>query len=85
MSIVSFVLVIFLLLSFAILPADKSQRHYLSVGLLIAVCFIEVCPTPNFLFHSLDMADIELLAVFHRPSGHQAGPMLQRHHAQGHA
>jgi hypothetical protein len=33
-SVASFVLCCFVLLSYAVLPAEKSHRHYLNVGLL---------------------------------------------------
>lgn len=42
LSTFSLVLCIFLLLSFAILPPEKSHRHYLSVGLLFPVLFISL-------------------------------------------
>ncbi|KAF2500413.1 hypothetical protein BU16DRAFT_556883 [Lophium mytilinum] len=42
LSILSLLLCLFLLLSFALLPPEKTQRHYLSVGLLFPVLFISL-------------------------------------------
>ncbi|KAF2115876.1 hypothetical protein BDV96DRAFT_492688, partial [Lophiotrema nucula] len=42
LSILSVILCLFLLLSFAILPPEKTHRHYLSVGLLFPVLFISL-------------------------------------------
>ena len=33
-----------LLLSYVILPVEKTSRHYLSVGLVVALCLIQVTP-----------------------------------------
>jgi uncharacterized BrkB/YihY/UPF0761 family membrane protein len=43
LAIPSLVACVFLLLSFAVLPKEKSHRHYMSVGLLISVVLLEVC------------------------------------------
>ncbi|PSN67167.1 hypothetical protein BS50DRAFT_588169 [Corynespora cassiicola Philippines] len=42
LSILSVILCLFLLLSFAVLPAEQTHRHYLSVGLLFPVLFISL-------------------------------------------
>ncbi|KAF2657961.1 hypothetical protein K491DRAFT_565293, partial [Lophiostoma macrostomum CBS 122681] len=42
LSILSVILCCFLLLSFAVLPASHTHRHYLSVGLLFPVLFISL-------------------------------------------
>jgi hypothetical protein len=42
LSILSVVLCLFLLVSFAVLPPEASHRHYLSVGLLFPVLFISL-------------------------------------------
>jgi hypothetical protein len=42
LSILSVVLCSFLLLSFLVLPAAQSHRHYLSIGLLIPVLLISL-------------------------------------------
>ncbi|KAF2000061.1 hypothetical protein P154DRAFT_395386, partial [Amniculicola lignicola CBS 123094] len=42
LSILSVILCVFLLLSFAVLPPEKTHRHYLSVGLLVPVLMISL-------------------------------------------
>ena len=31
-----------LLLSFIVLPVQKTNRHYLTIGLVVAICFLQV-------------------------------------------
>lgn len=31
-----------LLISYFVLPAEKTSRHYLTVGMVVAVCFLQV-------------------------------------------
>lgn len=42
-SVVSTVACLFLLVSWAVLPVDKTFRHYLSISLTTAVVFMNVC------------------------------------------
>lgn len=42
-NLAAFVLSVYLLLSFAVLPIKYTHRHYLSVCVTIGVVFIEVC------------------------------------------
>ena len=42
-NVAAFVAVVFLLLSYSILPVKWTQRHYLSICLVIGVIFMEVC------------------------------------------
>ena len=32
-----------LLLSYLVLPVERTSRHYLTVGLVLAICLIQVC------------------------------------------
>lgn len=41
-NIVALALSVFMLLSFAILPADKTRRHYLNVCLLVGIVFLQL-------------------------------------------
>lgn len=41
-AVVSTVCTVFLLLSWAILPVEKTNRHYMSIGLTVGVVFMNV-------------------------------------------
>lgn len=43
LNVVGLVCTVFLLLSFAVLPVEKTHRHYLSICLVIAIIIMHVC------------------------------------------
>jgi hypothetical protein len=43
LNVVGLVCTVFLLLSFAVLPVEKTHRHYLSICLVIAIVIMQVC------------------------------------------
>jgi hypothetical protein len=45
-AVASTVCCVFLLLSWAVLPVDKTYRHYLSICLTMGVVFMNVCSLP---------------------------------------
>jgi hypothetical protein len=64
LSILSVTLCSFLLLSFLVLPAAQSHRHYLSIGLLIPVLLISlsfaipVSTNPDYCYDTITPSDM---------------------------
>lgn len=52
LNVVGLVCTVFLLLSFAVLPVEKTHRHYLSICLVIAIVIMQVCCTLDLVFVS---------------------------------
>jgi hypothetical protein len=48
-AVVSTICCVFLMLSWAFLPVEKTARHYLSIGLTIAVVFMNVSDSQGLL------------------------------------
>lgn len=58
LNIIGIVCCVLLLLSYLVLPADKSSRHYLSVGLVISLCLIQVFPADSSFWTIVMLNDI---------------------------
>lgn len=53
LNVVGLVLLVFLLISFVLLPAEKTRRHYLSYCLIIAAIFMAVSETSQVLLERI--------------------------------
>ena len=67
-----------LLLSYIVLPADKTNRHYLSVGLVISLCLIQVYRFESDRGHLMLMIKVGL----HHSFGCKTGRVLRRGYAK---
>ena len=60
-AVASTVCCVFLLLSWIILPVDKTHRHYLSLCLTTAVIFMNVSIRPLTPYYHVEFRDIDML------------------------
>lgn len=67
-----------LLLSYIVLPTEKTNRHYLSVGLVISLCLIQVYQFNPIIDHYMLMIKVGL----HHSFGCKTRRVLRRGHAK---
>lgn len=76
-SVVGAICCVFLLISYAALPTEKTGRHYLSISIVSAVFLMHVSFPPSLSPPSPGLILMRSAARLHHPAGGTAGPVRE--------